>query len=139
MDFGFAPIRFPFRFDGLVSFFLVEDGFGKKCWRSMGDAYGETNVSNALHISSFSPTGTFFLPLALFPRKENLPYQKNSPRPLSHNQPANPTSMRARYSIYAAITTIVTNHYRPRRDAKELDARKALTRSLRVLAQGRDL
>lgn len=39
-----------------------------------------------------------------------------------------------RYSIYAAIIAIVTNHYRPRRDATELDARKVLTRSLAKLA-----
>lgn len=40
----------------------------------------------------------------------------------------------ARYSILGAITAIVTNHYRPRRDATELDARKVLTRSLAQLA-----
>ena len=40
---------------------------------------------------------------------------------------------KTRYSIYAAIITIVTNHYRPQRDARELDARKKLTRSLRFL------
>lgn len=44
-----------------------------------------------------------------------------------------------RYSIYAAITAIVTNHYRPRRDATELDARKVLTRSLAKLATLGDL
>lgn len=39
-----------------------------------------------------------------------------------------------RYSIYAAIKAIVTNHYRPRQDDSELDARKVLTRSLAQLA-----
>ena len=42
-----------------------------------------------------------------------------------------------RYSTYHALTTIVTNHYRPRRDAgeAELDARKTLTRVLGELAK----
>ncbi|MCJ1470857.1 hypothetical protein MMC07_009504 [Pseudocyphellaria aurata] len=45
----------------------------------------------------------------------------------------------ALYSIYTAITAIVTNHYRPRRDATELDARKVLTRSLAQLATTREV
>lgn len=38
------------------------------------------------------------------------------------------------YNIYDAIVTIVTNHYRPRSDNRELDARKILTQSLAQLA-----
>ncbi|KAK0517073.1 hypothetical protein JMJ35_000228 [Cladonia borealis] len=40
------------------------------------------------------------------------------------------------YTTYHSLTTIVTNHYRPRRDAgeAELDARKTLTRVLGELA-----
>ena len=37
------------------------------------------------------------------------------------------------YTIYDAIVTIVTNHYRPRSDNRELDARKILTQSLAQL------
>lgn len=44
------------------------------------------------------------------------------------------SDLRSRYSIYAAIKVIVTNHYRPRQDDSELDARKVLTRSLAQLA-----
>lgn len=39
-----------------------------------------------------------------------------------------------RYDIYDAIVTIVTNHYRPREDDSELDARKTLTLALAKLA-----
>lgn len=38
------------------------------------------------------------------------------------------------YVCYHALVTIVTNHYRPQRDAKELTARKTLTTTLAQLA-----
>jgi hypothetical protein len=39
-----------------------------------------------------------------------------------------------RYTCYHAIIAIIANHYRPQRDAKELDARKTLTTTLAELA-----
>lgn len=42
------------------------------------------------------------------------------------------------YAIYYAVVIIVTNHYRPQRNAKELDARKTLTSTLAQLAVKRE-
>lgn len=38
------------------------------------------------------------------------------------------------YAVYHSVVVIVTNHYRPQRNAKELDARKRLTSTLAQLA-----
>ena len=42
---------------------------------------------------------------------------------------------RNRYTCYDSVVTIVTHQYRPRRDSKELDARKTLTTALAQLAE----
>lgn len=73
--------------------------------------------------SYFPQSAVFFQGMTSLPARDDTPPISTLTKPQT----------KTRYSIYAAIITIVTNHYRPQRDARELDARKKLTRSLRFL------